>query len=101
MFFTSELFTVFLMFKWYKIKIPYFIGLFILAMVSNTYVYRISAVAPYMVSVAKAGLTVTLFLIGAGLSRSVLKSVGLLPLLQGILLWLSIAIGTLLAILYF
>jgi uncharacterized integral membrane protein (TIGR00698 family) len=84
-----------------KIKIPYFIGLFILAMVSNTYFSPITAIAPYFVSVAKAGLTITLFLIGAGLSRTVLKSVGVLPLLQGIILWVSIAVGTLLAILYF
>lgn len=84
-----------------KIKIPYFIGLFILAMVCNTYFSPITSVAPYFVSVAKAGLTVTLFLIGAGLSSTVLKSVGFLPLLQGIILWVSIAVGTLLAILYF
>jgi uncharacterized integral membrane protein (TIGR00698 family) len=84
-----------------KVKIPYFIGLFILAMVCNTYFSPIATVAPYLVSIAKTGLTVTLFLIGAGLNRSVLKSVGLLPLLQGVLLWGFIAIGTLLAILYF
>jgi uncharacterized integral membrane protein (TIGR00698 family) len=84
-----------------KLKIPYFIGLFILAMVCNTYFSPIANVAPHLVSIAKTGLTVTLFLIGAGLNRSVLKSVGLLPLLQGVLLWVSIAIGTLWAILYF
>ena len=84
-----------------NLKIPYFIGLFILAMVCNTYFSAVTTVAPYFVSVAKAGLTVTLFLIGAGLSNTVLKSVGILPLLQGIILWVSIAIGTLLAILYF
>jgi uncharacterized integral membrane protein (TIGR00698 family) len=84
-----------------KVKIPYFIGLFILAMVCNTYFSPVASVAPHLVSIAKTGLTVTLFLIGAGLNRSVLKSVGLLPLLQGVLLWISIAIGTLLAILYF
>jgi uncharacterized integral membrane protein (TIGR00698 family) len=84
-----------------KVKIPYFIGLFILAMVCNTYFSPVASVAPYLVSIAKIGLTVTLFLIGAGLNSSVLKSVGLRPLLQGILLWVFIAIGTLLAILYF
>jgi uncharacterized integral membrane protein (TIGR00698 family) len=84
-----------------NIKIPYFIGLFVLAMVCNTYFSSVSIIAPYLVTVAKAGLTITLFLIGAGLNRSVLKSVGMFPLLQGIILWVSIAIGTLLAILYF
>jgi uncharacterized integral membrane protein (TIGR00698 family) len=83
-----------------KVKVPYFIGLFILAMVCNTYFSPVSSVAPHLVSIAKTGLTVTLFLIGAGLNSTVLKSVGVLPLLQGVLLWVSIAIGTLLAILF-
>ncbi|WP_348822516.1 YeiH family protein [Flavobacterium aestuarii] len=84
-----------------KVKIPYFIGLFILAMLCSTYFPSVTSAALYFVSVAKAGLTVTLFLIGAGLSNTVLKSVGILPLLQGIFLWVSIAVGTLLVIRYF
>lgn len=83
-----------------KIKIPYFIGLFILAMIANTYLPQIKIMAPHLVSVAKIGLTVTLFLIGAGLNRTVLKSVGLKPLAQGILLWTFIAIATLVSIIY-
>lgn len=84
-----------------KIKIPYFIGLFILAMIMNTYIPQTAIIAPHLVSFAKIGLTVTLFLIGAGLNLNALKSVGLKPLLQGISLWIFIAIGTLLAIIYF
>jgi len=84
-----------------KIKIPYFIGLFILAMICNTYFSPVAGAAPHLISIAKIGLTVTLFLIGAGLNSTVLKSVGLLPLAQGILLWVSIAVCTLLTILYF
>jgi uncharacterized integral membrane protein (TIGR00698 family) len=84
-----------------KLKIPYFIGLFILAMIANTYVPQTAVIARYIVSIAKIGLTVTLFLIGAGLNLSALKSVGLKPLLQGISLWIFIAIGSLAAILYF
>lgn len=84
-----------------KVKIPYFIGLFILAMICNTYFSPVANITPHLVSIAKTGLTVTLFLIGAGLNRSVLKSVGLLPLVQGVLLWISIAVAALLAILYF
>ncbi|KIA86762.1 membrane protein [Flavobacterium sp. AED] len=83
-----------------KIKIPYFIGLFILAMAMNTYVPQTAIVAPYLVSIAKIGLTLTLFLIGAGLNRNILKSVGVKPLFQGLLLWIFIAIGTLLTIMY-
>ncbi len=83
-----------------KIKIPYFIGLFILAMIANTYLPQMASVAPHLVSVSKIGLTVTLFLIGAGLNRNVLKSVGLKPLAQGVLLWTFIAIATLVSIIY-
>jgi uncharacterized integral membrane protein (TIGR00698 family) len=84
-----------------KLKIPYFIGLFILTMIANTYVPHTAIIAPYIVSIAKIGLTVTLFLIGAGLNLNALKSVGIKPLLQGVSLWIFIAIGSLVAILYF
>lgn len=83
-----------------KIKIPYFIGLFILAMIINTYLPEMELIGRQLVSVAKIGLTVTLFLIGAGLNRTVLQSVGLKPLAQGVLLWTFIAVITLLLIIY-
>jgi uncharacterized membrane protein YadS len=69
-------------------------------MAMNTYVPQTAIVAPYLVSIAKIGLTLTLFLIGAGLNRNILKSVGVKPLFQGLLLWIFIAIGTLLTIMY-
>lgn len=84
-----------------KIKIPYFIGLFILAMLFNTYVPETAIVAPHIVGVAKIGLTITLFLIGATLNINTLKSVGVKPLLQGVLLWMFIACLGLASILYF
>ncbi len=84
-----------------KIKIPYFIGLFILAMLLNSYVPKVSVFAPYVVNVAKIGLTITLFLIGATLNINTLKSVGVKPLLQGIFLWIFIAALALVSILYF
>ncbi len=84
-----------------KIKIPYFIALFVLAMLAHTYVQPVHALAPYVVKVSKAGLTLTLFLIGSGLSFKVLKSVGVKPLLQGALLWTVIASCSLWAIISF
>ena len=84
-----------------KVKIPYFIGLFILAMLLNTYIPQTAIVAPYLVNLAKIGLTLTLFLIGAGLNFNVLKSVGLKPLFQGVLLWMFIGTAALLSIMYF
>jgi uncharacterized integral membrane protein (TIGR00698 family) len=84
-----------------KIKIPYFIGLFILAMMLNTYLPAIHPVSIYIVDLAKTGLTVTLFLIGAGLSRSVLKAVGIKPLIQGVALWIAISVVALYAVMHF
>ena len=83
-----------------KIKIPYFIGLFVLAMLFNTYVPATAIVAPHIVGIAKIGLTITLFLIGATLNINTLKSVGVMPLFQGIFLWIFIAALSLISILY-
>src|SRR6185437_6677364 len=84
-----------------KIKIPYFIGLFILAMILNTYLPAIHVVSTHVVDLAKTGLTVTLFLIGAGLSKSVLRAVGIKPLVQGITLWIVISVVALYAVVHF
>ena len=83
-----------------KIKIPYFIGLFILAMLFNSYVPQTAIVSPYIVNIAKIGLTITLFLIGATLNINTLKAVGVKPLFQGVLLWIFIASLGLVSILY-
>lgn len=83
-----------------RIKIPYFIALFVLAMLLNTYFAGITVFATHIVVVAKIGLTVTLFLIGTTLNISTLKTVGVRPLLQGVLLWVFIAVLALLSILF-
>ena len=83
------------------VKIPYFIGFFILAIIINTYAPFMGEINTRLVSVSKAGLTVTLFLIGSGLSKQVLESVGFKPILQGILLWLLISLAGLWAVLTF
>jgi uncharacterized integral membrane protein (TIGR00698 family) len=83
-----------------KISVPYFIGLFILAMVANTYLPVVKMISPYMVTIAKMGLTLTLFLIGAGLSRKILVSVGFKPLLQGVALWVAISVTALYAVMH-
>jgi uncharacterized membrane protein YadS len=51
-----------------------------------------------IVRIAKTGLTITLFLIGAGLSREALKSVGIRPIAQGIVLWAFISVVSLIAV---
>ncbi|WP_432673153.1 YeiH family protein [Flavobacterium sp. SM2513] len=78
-----------------KAKIPYFIGYFILALIANTYVPFVQKVSPYIVDAAKIGLTLTLFLIGTSLSRKVIRAVGVKPLFQGVILWITISIAAL------
>jgi len=86
--------------KGIKIQIPYFIFGFILAMLANTFVPTIKPLGPVMVSLAKIGLTVTLFFIGAGLSAQVVKSVGIKPYVLGVLLWVVISTASLYVILH-
>lgn len=81
-----------------KVKIPYFIGWFVLALLVNTYVPMVGKISPYIVKISKAGLTLTLFLIGSGLSKSILKSVGVKPVVQGALLWIAISTVALISI---
>ncbi|GAA3922378.1 putative sulfate exporter family transporter [Hymenobacter algoricola] len=83
-----------------KVKLPYFILGFIGAMLLNSYVAAVQPLAPVAVYLAKIGLTVTLFLIGAGLSAPVLRSVGVRPFVQGVLLWAVICTASLWLILH-
>ncbi len=83
-----------------KIVIPWFILFFILAMILNTYLALPKPLTHGIVSVARQSLTLTLFFIGAGLSRATIKSVGVKPLVLGVTLWLFIAINSL-AFIYF
>ncbi len=75
-----------------KISFPYFIVLFVLASVVVSVFPAGKTVYSGVVSVAKTGLTLTLFFIGAGLSREILKSVGLRPVVQGIALWCIVSV---------
>jgi len=83
-----------------KIKIPYFIGLFVLAIVLNTYLPFVKVIGSQIVQLSKIGLTLTLFLIGSGLSKEVFATVGFKPILQGLVLWVMITIPALLAVIY-
>ncbi len=78
-----------------KIKIPWFIILFIVAMLVNSFLPAIHPVSTAVVEISKIGLKITLFLIGSGLTKELLKSVGLKPLFQGVMLWLFISVVSL------
>jgi len=81
-----------------KVSIPWFIFLFILAMIINTYCGLNPEVSRWIVWVAKKGLVLTLFFIGASLSLSTIKKVGVKPLLLAIALWVIIGVTSFLVV---
>jgi uncharacterized integral membrane protein (TIGR00698 family) len=81
-----------------RIQWPWFIGLFCLAAVANTYVRFFGFAYPVLSHLGRLGLTATLYLIGTGLSKATLRQVGIRPLLQGALLWATVATGSLMLI---
>ncbi|MGH8373191.1 MAG: YeiH family protein [Gammaproteobacteria bacterium] len=83
-----------------RINLPWFIGLFLLAAVASSFVPGIAQWTALLSHLAKIGLTITLFFIGASLSRGALKAVGYKPLLQGVLLWVFISSVSLMTILF-
>ena len=82
-----------------KINIPWFILFFVMAILLNTFILdEIPAVGKFVSGIARKLLTLTMFFIGASLSTDVLRSVGIKPLIQGVLLWIVVSIGSLLYI---
>lgn len=82
-----------------KISIPWFIFLFIGAMIVNTYTNIPDGIAAFITDASHRFLSMTLFLIGATLSPAAIRKVGAKPVLEGIVLWVVIALATLFVIL--
>jgi uncharacterized integral membrane protein (TIGR00698 family) len=78
-----------------RVAIPWFIFFFLVAAVIRTYV---PGPWDWIVRGARIGLTVTLFLIGASLSRRSLATVGVRPLILGVVLWILISAAGLWAV---
>ena len=79
-----------------KIKLPWFILWFVVAMLVNTYLLdAVPQVGKTINGIARKCLTLTMFFIGASLSPEVIKQVGLKPLLQGVILWVLVSVVTL------
>lgn len=88
---------------WYRC-VPTFILWFVAAIIFNTYVLSNSAILGEQVaqigsqvgttisSLAKHLITLSLFFIGASLTKDTLRTVGPRPLLQGVMLWVSISL---------
>jgi len=81
-----------------RIQWPWFILFFCLAAVANTYFHPGAVPYQFLSNAGKLMLVITLFLIGASLSPATLRKVGPRPLLQGVLLWIIVAVTSLLAI---
>lgn len=73
-----------------NVTIPWFILWFVVASIVRTWV-EAPQLWSALVHLARIGLTITLFLIGAGLSRKSIARVGPRPLILGVLLWVLIS----------
>lgn len=82
-----------------RINIPWFIFLFLLAIIINTYTSFPEYLSIKISSISRSLLILTLFLIGTSLSKDRVKSAGMKPMVLGIILWVVISIGSLFAIL--
>lgn len=85
-----------------KVALPWFIGLFLLAVVARTYApaWVQPSIFDALVNLAKAGMIVTLFFIGASLTLESIKTTRWRPLFQGVILWLIVSVASLAAVLW-
>ena len=83
-----------------SIKIPWFIFLFVVAILMNTYLPIPEMVTAGITTGSKSLLVLTLFLIGAGLSVDKIKSAGWKPMILGISLWVIISVMSLIVIMF-
>lgn len=84
-----------------KIAIPWFIIWFVVAIVVNTYLLSdMPQIGQFVSSVARKLLILTMFFIGASMSKDAIKTVGIKSLFLGIILWLVISVVSLAYIVY-
>ncbi|WP_299823973.1 putative sulfate exporter family transporter [uncultured Pontibacter sp.] len=81
-----------------KVSIPTFILLFILASVLVTFVPVVKTVSPFILLAAKKALLLSLFLIGANLNMETIRSISAKPFYHGFILWVLVALSSLLVI---
>lgn len=78
-----------------KAKIPLFIIGFIAAAAIRSIFPSMLEIWQLLAVTARQGLVITLYLVGTGLTREVLRKVGLRPLAQGLLLWVIVSVAVL------
>jgi len=73
-----------------KLTLPWFILWYVVAATAATYI-ALPQAWHALSTLGRRGLTLSLLLIGAGMTRSALHKVGLRPMIMGILLWMVAA----------
>src|SRR6266508_4543640 len=73
-----------------RIQWPWFILFFCVAAMIRTWLPAGKEAFDILTEVARVGLTATLFLIGCGISKKTLRTVGARPLAQGVILWVIV-----------
>jgi len=84
-----------------SIKIPWFILLFVIAVIANSYLNLPDWMSFSIPQISKQLLILTLFLVGAGLTFTSIKESGAKPIILGVSLWVIISIVSLVYIMYF
>jgi len=83
-----------------RVQVPWFIAGFVAVSAAFTFAPALQPLAGWVGAGARALLTLTLYLIGTGLSRTVMQSVGLRPLVHAAGLWIVVGGATLAAIIF-
>lgn len=78
-----------------RVSWPWFIALFVLASAIRAVLPQGEPVYNVLTTLARQGLVLTLFLIGASLSRQTIKTVGIRPFIQGLILWICVTTASL------
>ena len=81
-----------------KIMVPWFIGFFLLASLTRSFVPVVVKWTPCISQIARSGMTLVLCLIGASLSSHTLRVLGWRAAALGVALWVFISTTSLLAI---
>ncbi len=74
------------------IKIPWFIGIFVLAMLAGSYLHFLQPAIPAVSLLARSGLTLSMFLIGSLASLNIFSLAGSKPFALGLLLWVLVSV---------
>jgi uncharacterized membrane protein YadS len=81
-----------------KTIVPWFIGFFLLASLTRSFVPAVVKWTPYISQITRSGMTLVLCLIGASLSPRILRVLGWRAAALGVALWIFISTTSLLAI---